>query len=388
MSGAANIEDRGMTFGVEEEFFLIDPDTRDLLAEPDPRIFEACAANCGPHKIVHEFLRTQIETNTRVCSSVADVRAALLETRRIVAEAATEFGARPLASSTHPFAAWRSQVVTPRKRYQSIEMTLQDAVRRLIIGGMHVHLGFGDADSRIRVMTALRRHLPLLHALSTSSPFSGGRATGFKSYRLNIFGGLPRTGMPAPLGSQADFERVVDNYRRMNFIKDGSELWWDIRPSRSYPTIELRICDICPDLEDAAAVTALYACLARRLLRLDRQGALPPEPPTEIIVENRWLAARYGVLAFLGDAESGGRVDIEDYAGNLVEELAEDARALDCGAELRRVLDIVRLGSGADRQIDHYRLRLLEGDSEQEALRAVVDLTAAETVKALDAPKP
>ena len=388
MSGAANIGDRGMTFGVEEEFFLIDPDTRDLLAEPDPRIFEACAANCGPHKIVHEFLRTQIETNTRVCSSVADVRAALLETRRIVADAAAEFGARPLASSTHPFAAWRSQVVTPRKRYQSIEMTLQDAVRRLIIGGMYVHLGFGDADSRIRVMTALRRHLPLLHALSTSSPFSGGRATGFKSYRLNIFGGLPRTGMPAPLGSQADFERVVDNYRRMNFIKDGSELWWDIRPSRSYPTIELRICDICPDLEDAAAVTALYACLARRLLRLDRQGALPPEPPTEIIVENRWLAARYGVLAFLGNAESGGRVDIEDYAGNLVEELAEDARALDCGAELRRVLDIVRFGSGADRQIDHYRLRLLEGDSEQEALRAVVDLTAAETVKALDAPKP
>lgn len=257
MSGAANIEDRGMTFGVEEEFFLIDPDTRDLLADPDPRIFEACAANCGPHKVVHEFLRTQVETNTRVCNSVADVRAALLETRRIVADAAAEFGARPLASSTHPFAAWRSQVVTPRKRYQSIEMTLQDAVRRLIIGGMHVHLGFGGADSRIRVMTALRRHLPLLHALSTSSPFSGGRATGFKSYRLNIFGGLPRTGMPAPLGSQADFERVVDSYRRMNFIKDGSELWWDIRPANSYPTIELRICDICPDLEDAVAVTAL-----------------------------------------------------------------------------------------------------------------------------------
>lgn len=388
MSGAANIEDRGMTFGVEEEFFLIDPDTRDLLADPDPRIFEACAANCGPHKVVHEFLRTQVETNTRVCNSVADVRAALIETRRIVADAAAEFGARPLASSTHPFAAWRSQVVTPRKRYQSIEMTLQDAVRRLIIGGMHVHLGFGGADSRIRVMTALRRHLPLLHALSTSSPFSGGRATGFKSYRLNIFGGLPRTGMPAPLDSQADFDRVVDNYRRMNFIKDGSELWWDIRPANSYPTIELRICDICPDLEDAVAVTALYACLARRLLRLDRQGALPPEPPTEIIVENRWLASRYGVLAFLGDAESGGRVDIDDYAGNLVEELAEDAQALDCGAELRRILDIVRLGSGADRQIDHYRLRLLEGDSEQEALRAVVDLTAAETVKALDAPKP
>lgn len=388
MSGDPDSEDRGMTFGVEEEFFLIDPRTRDLLAEPDPRIFEACAANCGPHKVVPEFLRSQIETNTRVCDSVADVRAALIETRRIVANAAAEFGARVLASSTHPFAAWRSQVVTPRKRYHSIAMTLQDAVRRLIVGGMHIHLGFGDADSRVRVMTALRRHLPLMHALSASSPFSGGRATGFKSYRLNVFGSLPRTGMPGPLASWADFERLLENYRRMNFIRDSSELWWDIRPAHAYPTIEMRICDICSDLEDAVSIAALYACLARRLLRLDRQGALPPDPPTEIIVENRWLATRYGVLSFLGDAESGGRIDIDDYARNLVEELAEDARALRCEAELRRMLDVVRLGSGADRQIDHYRLRLLEGDSEQEAMHSVVDLVAAETVRALDAPKP
>ena len=368
-----------MTFGIEEEFFLVDPDTLDLLAEPDRRIFEACERQRGRHKVVPEFLRTQIETSTRVCTSVADARTALLETRSIVVNAASEFGARALAASTHPFAAWRSQVVTPRKRYQSLVLTFQDAVRRLLVGGMHIHLGFGDPDSRIRVMTALRQHLPLLQALSGSSPFNGGRETGFKSFRTNIMSGLPRTGIPRPLGSRAEFDELVASYRRMHFIHDGSELWWDIRPSHAFPTIELRICDVCHDIEDALSITALYACLVRWLLRLDRQGNLPQDPPTEMIAENCWLAARYGVLAFLGDIEGGGRLDIDDYARQLVQELAEDAQALNCEAELRHILEIVRLGAGSDRQIDHYRLRKLEGDTDDEALTSVVRLVADET---------
>lgn len=379
MRDTADAADRGMTFGIEEEFFLVDPDTLDLLAEPDRRIFEACERQRGRHKVVPEFLRTQIETSTRVCTSVADARTALLETRSIVVNAASEFGARALAASTHPFAAWRSQVVTPRKRYQSLVLTFQDAVRRLLVGGMHIHLGFGDPDSRIRVMTALRQHLPLLQALSGSSPFNGGRETGFKSFRTNIMSGLPRTGIPRPLGSRAEFDELVASYRRMHFIHDGSELWWDIRPSHAFPTIELRICDVCHDIEDALSITALYACLVRWLLRLDRQGNLPQDPPTEMIAENCWLAARYGVLAFLGDIEGGGRLDIDDYARQLVQELAEDAQALNCEAELRHILEIVRLGAGSDRQIDHYRLRKLEGDTDDEALTSVVRLVADET---------
>ena len=381
-------EDQELTFGIEEEFFLIDPETRDLLAEPDPCIFEACVKNRGSHRVTPEFLRSQIETSTSVCRSVAEARSALLETRSVVLNAAAEHGARAIAASTHPFAAWRDQVVTPKKRYQNIAKTLQDAVRRLLVGGMHIHLGFGDADSRIRVMTALRRHLPLLHALSGSSPFSDGRETGLKSYRSNILSGLPRTGVPGPLASRTEFEALVAHYRRVHFIQDGSELWWHIRPSQAFPTIELRICDVCSDIEDALAITALYACLVRQLLRQDREGAIPPDPPTEMIVENCWLAARYGVLSFLGDTESGGRVDIEDYAKALVDELTDDARALNCEAELRHVLQIVRLGASADRQIDHFRLRRLEGDTERTALKAVVDLVAEETERAVrtDAP--
>ncbi len=368
-----------ITLGVEEEFFLVDPETRDLLSDPDPGIFEACERNRGRHNAVSEFLRSQIETGTKVCRSVGEAREALGETRRLVVEAAAEHGAVVLAASTHPFAAWRAQLVTPRERYERFAVTFQESLRRFVVGGMHIHAGFGDADSRIRIMTALRRYLPLLHALSTSSPFNSGRETGFKSYRLSIMGAIPRTSVPGPLSSRADYDRLVGAYRRMKFIESGGELWWDIRPSEAFPTVEMRICDTCPRIDDAVSIAALYSSLVRFLMRLDREGRLPPEPPTEIIAENRWLAQRYGVLAFLGDEGSDGRVDIEDHAAALVDQLADDARALGCEPELRRVLDIIRDGTGADRQIDHFRLRRLEGDTEEQALRSVVDLVVAET---------
>ena len=374
-----------ITLGIEEEFFLVDPESRDLLADPDVRIFETCDAQRGPHKIVRELLRTQIETNSRVCDSVAEVHAALLETRQIVVRAAEAYGAAVMAASTHPFADWRSQAVTPRERYERFTVTYQDSVRRFLIGGMHVHAGFGDPDSRIRVMTAVRRYLPILHALSATSPFIEGHETGFKSYRLNLLGNLPRTSLPGPLRSRADFDRLVADYQRMDFITDGSELWWDIRPSHKFPTIELRICDVCTRVDDAMCIVALYASLIRWLLRQDQAGALPPEPPTEIIGENRWLAQRYGVLAFLGDEHGGGRKDIGDCTEELVDMLADDARALGCETELRHALTIIRDGTGADRQVDLYRLRRLEGDSHQEALRQVVDLVLAETRASVDA---
>ena len=373
-------QDLGITLGVEEEFFLVDPETRDLESDPDPGIFEACDRNSGPHTVAHEVLRTQIETSTRVCGSVAEACDAVRETRRLVIEAAAGHGVAVLAASSHPFAEWQSQLITPKERYERFAVTFQDSVRQLLVGGMHIHAGFGDPDSRIRVMTAMRRHLPLLHALSASSPFRAGRETGFKSYRLVIMGALPRTNLPGPLTSWAEYDRLVAAYQGMHFIQNGSELWWDIRPSQHFPTVEMRICDVCPRLDDVAGIVALYASLVRRLLRLDRQGLAPRDPPTEIIAENRWLAQRYGVLAFLGDARGdGGRVDIGDYAARLVDDLVDDARALGCEQELRHVLTIIREGSGADRQLDHFRLRRLEGDTEEEALRAVVDLVIAET---------
>lgn len=374
-----NDADLSITLGVEEEFFIVDPATRGMLADPDPAIFDYCREHAGAHKVVPEMLRSQIETNTRVCESVQDLRVAMQETRRLAVDAAASQGAAVIASSTHPFAVWQAQMTTPRKRYEDFEMTYQEAVRRFLVGGMHVHAGFGDTDARIRVMTALRRYLPILLALSTSSPFNQGNNTGYKSYRQCLIGVLPRTSLPGPLYSAADYESLLDNYRRMHFISDGSELWWDIRPSQHYPTIELRICDLCTLLDDALCIAALYACLIRMLLRQYHAGELPGEPLTEIIAENRWLAQRYGVLAFLGNTDDGGRSDIADLVARLVDTLSEDARALDCEQELRHALSIVGYGSGADRQTDHFRLRLLEGDGKEEALVSVVDQLLAET---------
>ena len=378
MSTAAN-QESAITLGVEEEFFLVDPDSRDVIAKPDPAIFEACSRAAGEHKVVPEFLRSQIETNTRVCRSIADLRSALTETRQLVIETTDQYGVAAMATSMHPFAEWAAQSPTARERYRRFAITYQESVRRFFVSGMHIHAGFGDADSRIRVMTALRRHMPLLLALSSSSPFNAGRETGFKSYRLNLIGSLPRTNLPPPLYSQADYELLVKDYRFLEFIEDGSELWWDARPSASYPTIELRICDICPRLEDALCIAALYACLIRHLLRQDANKSLLTGPPTELIAENRWLASRYGVLAFFGDTNLGGRVDIQDYATQLVADLGEDAQALDCETELGRVSEIIRDGTSADRQIDLFRLRRTEGDDHQSALRAVVDQAVAET---------
>ena len=384
-TGSDTQDDLAITLGIEEEFFLVDPASRDLLADPDVRIFENAATHSGRHKISRELLRTQIEAISRVCATVAEVRAALLETRRVVTQAAETHGAAVMAASTHPFAEWRAQVTTPRQRYKRFTMTYQESVRRFLIGGMHVHAGFGDPESRIRVMTAMRRYLPLLHALSTNSPFNEGHETGFKSYRLNLVGNLPRTSLPGPLRSRAEYDRLIAAYQRMEFITDGSELWWDIRPSHAHPTIEMRICDVCTRIEDAMCIVAIYASLVRRLLRQDRDGALPPEPPTEIIAENRWLAQRYGVVAFLGDERGGGRKDISDLMDELVEDLTEDARALGCEAELRHAPAIIREGTGADRQLDLYRLQRLEGDTREEALRRVVDMVLTETRESVEA---
>ncbi len=371
--------DLNITLGVEEEFFLVEPESRDLIVDPDPAIFETCERASGPHTVVREFLRSQIETNTRVCANFVELRNALNETRRLVADAARHHEVAVIASSTHPFADWRLQLPTPKDRYQRLAITLRER-RSLLVGGMHIHAGFGDPESRIRVMTALRPYLPLLNALSASSPFSAGRETGFKSYRLNLLNVMPRFGLPPAFASQREYEKLLETYLSLKFIENGSELWWDLRPSSKYPTIELRICDVCTRMDDALAVAAVYASLIRKLLRQDAAGTLPPEPASEIIAENRWLAARYGVLAFFGDPAVGGRVDISDQLSSLVEDLAGDAEALGCEAELRHSLTIIREGAGADRQLDLFRLRRLEGDSTKQALRAATDLVIQETM--------
>ena len=369
-----------ITFGIEEELMIVDPGSRDVVADPDEGIMARAVELAGEHKVVNEFLRSQIETNSRVCGSIAEVERSLRETRRCAIEAARAHGARVIASSTHPWARWQEQQVTRKERYQRFEIDFQDSVRQFFIGGMHIHAGFGDDDRRIAVMRALRGYLALFLALSCSSPFHGGRLTGLKSYRQMAIGALPRTGTPPDMLTRADYDAVVARYLAIEAIEDGSELRWDIRPSASYATIELRICDICPRIEDAVTIAALYACLIRNMsARLDA-GERLEETPAEAADEGRWIAQRYGTLAFLPHPDGrGGRVDAADLAGELVARLVEDARALGCEDALARIERIIAEGSSADRQEDVYRQAMLDGADGEEALRAVVDSVIAET---------
>ena len=374
-----------ITLGIEEEFFLVDRETLDLVVDPDSRLLKAFSELDGMCRAVPELLRSQIELNSLVCRSVAEAREAIVAIRRSVLDLTDQYGIGLMASSTHPFAAWETQAVTPRDRYREFAVMYQSVIRQLLASGMHVHAGFGTPDERVQVMTAMRSYLPLFLTLSGSSPFSGGHVTGFKSSRMNLMAALPRSGMPPVLSSWADYDRIVDNYRRLDFVRDGSEIWWDLRPSVKFPTLELRIADVCPDIDDGMSIVALYTCLVRHLLDAVRTGPLPVDPPPEIIQQNRWLAQRYGVVAFLADFESGTRVDLVDYVDELLDMLSADAAALDCQKEVAHVRNIIREGSSADRQLDHFRLCRLDGAGVEEALRSVAQLIVSETRRGAEA---
>ena len=368
-----------ITLGIEEELLIVDATSRDAITDPDPAIIEQARASALPHNVVSELLRSQIETNSKVCRSVAELARSLRETRRAVIAAARAHGARIIASSTHPWSRWEAQQVTEKPKYRRAAAVYQDTVRQFFVGGMHVHAGFATAELRIKVMDALLAYLPLMLALSTSSPFHSGRLTGLKSYRQSAIAQLPRTGLPPAIGSETEFARIVETYRGIGAIRDGSELRWDIRPSATYPTIELRICDICPRAEDAIAIAALYACLIRLITYEIEQGRQSPAPPRELIEEGRWLAQRYGTFAFLPEHGRDEARSVAEIATDLVTRLSPHARALDCEGALQHVIRIAEQGASAERQEDTYREALLDGASESEALRAVVDQIIAET---------
>ena len=256
---------------------------------------------------------------------------------------------------------------------------LQDSVRQFFIGGMHVHAGFATPDSRIQAMNAILHHLPQLLALSTSSPFHGGRLTGLKSYRQSAIAAIPRTGCGRSCTTGMSSSKSCAHTGRSGTIEDASELRWDIRPSAHYPTIELRICDICPKVEDGVAIAALYACLIRRAATDIENGVVPASANREVLSEGRWLAQRYGTFAFLPEGNVREAETVAELTEKLVEALSPHAAALGCEVHIAHAVEIAHRGSSAERQEDTYRKAKLDGASEHEALCAVVDQVPSET---------
>ena len=282
------------TFGIEEEYFLVNLQTGALVSEPPSEMLDECKAELG-EQFSAEYQRSQIEVATTICKGMSDARAELAHLRNVVAALASRHGLAPIAASTHPFTPWSTQRHTDKHRYNAIAHDLKGVGRRMVVGGMHVHVGIDDNEQRISVMNEIRSYLPLLLALSTSSPFWQGKNTGLKSYRTAINDATPRTGIPERFANWSDYCRTVGTLVRAGVIEDATKIWWDLRPSARFPTLEMRITDICPLMDDALCITALFRCLCRCLHRLNREGHRFPNYPHLLLSENRWRAQRYGL---------------------------------------------------------------------------------------------
>ncbi len=364
------------SIGIEEEYLLIDRESFDLAPAPDA-LMEACRKELED-QVSPEFLQCQIEVGTRVCKTVGAARGDLAHLRRTIARLSGEFGLMPLAVSCHPVADWQRQHHTEKRRYVELERDLAGVARRLLICGMHVHVGVDDDDLRIDLMAQLSYFLPHILALSTSSPFWQGRDTGLNCYRLTVFDNLPRTGLPPVFESHAEFTRSVDAIRRAGVIEDSSKIWWDIRPSSRYPTLETRICDVMPLLDHTVSVAAIIQCLTRMLVRLKHANQRWRIYDRFLIGENRWRAQRFGPREGLIDFGRGEVVPFATLMDELIALLTPDAEALGCSAELLAARDILAAGTSADRQRRVRAQAIENGASEPEAMNAVLRHLAAE----------
>ncbi|HEX6959183.1 MAG TPA: carboxylate-amine ligase [Ferrovibrio sp.] len=367
------------TIGIEEEHLLVEAGSGALAVEPPDAMLGECEALAGG-QINPEFLKCQIEVSTKVCGNLTEARADLVRLRQAVADVAGRHGLAPIAASTHPFARWSEQRHTEKERYDRLAKDLAGVARRLIICGMHVHVGIPDEDLRIDLMNQVSYFLPHLLALSTSSPFWQGEESGLQSYRLSVFDSLPRTGLPERFESWGEYQRMVNRLMQAGLIEDATKLWWDIRPSARYPTLEMRITDVCTRLDDGISVAALYLCLLAALLRLKQKNQRWRVYANTLIDENRWLAQRYGAAGRLVDFGKGKAVPYADLLEELLELTHDEAKALGCQAEVERARGILKRGTSAQRQLQVYRDALHAGMDKPAALKAVVDWLIAETV--------
>lgn len=367
------------TLGVEEEYLLVEIESGALVrSQPEGLMRKVKALRYG--LVSPEFFASQIEIGTTVCENIQDLRAEIGLLRLAVAEAANEYGLAPIAVSTHPYARWEKQQVTAAPRYQAIARDLQGVIRRLVISGLHVHVGIEDPDLRIDLMGQVTYFLPHLLAMSASSPFWEGKDTGLKSYRPSVMTTLPRTGLPEPFSSWTEYERHVNVLVSAGLIEDSSKIWWDIRPSGRYPTLEMRATDLPTRMDDVAALAAAYVCLLRMLWRLRSDNQRWRTYSNFLVSENAWRAQRYGVKGELVDFGKGVLVPFEDLVEELIELVAPDAEALGCTAEIEHLRTICREGTSADRQLAVYNQAVESGADPEEALRAVVHALIEDTL--------
>jgi len=366
-------------FGIEEEYFVNDAAKRDVAKGRIKEFFASCREQLSDD-IQPEMLEPQIEIATKPMVDFAEARAQLSGLRSSVGAIAREYNLSIMASGTHPLAVWSRVRPNAQPRYGKVMHDLQMLGSRTVLCGMHVHVEVPDLAVRVDIMNRIQPYLPLLLALSTSSPFWQAQRTGLLGYRLAAYRELPRTGLPDLFAGAEDYQRYIDTLVAARAIENSSYVWWVIRPSLKHPTLELRVADSCTRVDDTIAIAALYRCLVRRLSLDPTINAGQTGASRAINDENSWRAMRYGIHGSFVDEKTRSAKPVRELLDEVLEMIRDDARELGCEREVDLARWIVARGTSADRQLTLYTEALGRGLSSRDALAGVVDWLSAETV--------
>ncbi|MEM1202157.1 MAG: carboxylate-amine ligase [Acidobacteriota bacterium] len=358
-----------LTLGIEEEYQIIDPENRELKSYVQEFLEEGRVIL--QDQIKPEYLQSQVEVGSHICRNVQEIRSEVIRLRRSICKLAEEKGVKVAAASTHPISQWSHQMANKGERYTELGNSMAQLARRMLIFGMHVHVGIEDKELMIDVMNQIRYFIPHLLAISTSSPFWQGRDTGLKSYRTVVFESLPRTGLPPRLTSWADYQGFIDTLVATRCIDEPTKIWWDVRPHPKFPTLEVRVCDICTTVDEAVCLTAVVQAIVAKLIKL-RQGNRSWRPYRHhLITENKWRAVRYGIDGQMIDFGQRSEIPVRELIHellDLVDDVVDDLRSR---KEVEYLETILKHGTSADRQLEVYR--------RTGSLEAVVDHLVEET---------
>ena len=371
-------KDYAFTLGFEEEFAIVDPETRELRSHIQ-EILEGGKVMLK-EQIKPEMHQSVVELGTEICQSVVDARAHVIELRSRLAELAGRAGLKIASVGTHPFSHWRDQLITQGERYQEIVKDMQQLARANLIFGLHVHVGIADRKAAIHVMNQARYFLPHIYALSVNSPFWVGQDTGLKGYRLKVFERFPRTGIPDAFESLSEYEDYCKLLVKTGCVDNAKKIWWDIRLHPFFDTLEVRVCDAQSRVDDTLAIAALIQAVIAKLYKLQWQNMSCRIYRRRLIDENRWRASRYGIDGKLIDFGRETEVETRSLLNELLEFVSTEVNELGSEKEMAHVERIMREGTGADRQLAVWE--------RTQDMKAVVDHIVAETYEGLNVSRP
>jgi carboxylate-amine ligase len=341
------------TLGIEEELMIVDAESMELVSAIEEMIESMPSETEGDVK--PELMQSVLEISTNICRNVGEAAGQLEDLRRRVRETAESKGLTIASAGTHPFAKWEEQRIVDRPRYLEVVDALRFVARQELLFGLHVHVGMDEPEKAIHVANGMRVHLPILLALSSNSPFWRGVPTGLMSTRTPIFKTFPRVGIPPRYESWTDFESRVEFMVEAKAVEDYTYFWWDVRPHPKLGTVEVRVCDAQTRLEHTLGLAALVQAMCKELAEHYAAGYQLGTYPQEMLEENKWLAARYGIEGELVDLPQSSRVRAIELAQRLVERLRPHARELGGERELEAIEDVIERGTGAQRQLAVWR---------------------------------